>query len=454
MRETIYLKQQTPMWHFQPEIPGCCLRATEVKPKLDRFLLEHYPDDKVLVRVGDTDALDYKLSFEVGDDEMYDLDPKKFTLYFGNMGEGTPEKKLVFYKKPIMMRLFSLNMELIEHIKKHLNEFFATHSFGTRQDKGFGYFFPEGQDFNEAFNAKYKINFDLTLNPYSYKEQQNKKDIVTIKLYEELFKYIEYFHKIIRSGINENGKCYDSFLKKFVEKKLPKDEHGNIMMWDKPLIRYILQYENERYLKKCGQEKTKKEDKFKVSPKIKREDKECEKYRDNKGHLRLFREMLGLASSQDWEFYDDTIKISEHVEEGKTKTITRFKSPIEYRPYFKINKETDSIAEFNVTIYIDYDEKPIEEFKKYAFDIQSNHNFGKNGISRIKNAKPYQGFYLKDYFDFIYQEYMDCQNSGVLRYINGATATRKFAKNPKKTKKADEYINDMFDPFTISFYKL
>ena len=32
------LKQQTPMLHFQPDETGACLRGTEVKPKLDKFI--------------------------------------------------------------------------------------------------------------------------------------------------------------------------------------------------------------------------------------------------------------------------------------------------------------------------------------------------------------------------------------------------------------------------------
>ena len=33
------LRQHTPMIHFQSSEAGVCLRATEVKPKFDRFLL-------------------------------------------------------------------------------------------------------------------------------------------------------------------------------------------------------------------------------------------------------------------------------------------------------------------------------------------------------------------------------------------------------------------------------
>ena len=449
MKKTIYLQQKTPMWHFQSEMPGCCLRATEVKPKLDRFLIEKYPNDNILFRVGKTDALDYKLSFEVEDGERYDLDPAKFTLFFGNMGDGTPQKGLVFYKHRIKMNLFSLHTGLIEYINEHLCEFFATHSFGTRQDKGFGYFFPENENFDEVYGAKYKIKFELTVNPYSFKEEKNKKDIVYIKLYEEIFKYIEYFHKMIRSGINENGRCYDSFLKKFVNTKLPKDENGNALIWDKPLIRHILQYNNEIYLDKCGFSDSERKSKIKVSSKIKTEDGECEKFRENKGHLYLFRDMLGLASSQDWEFYGDTITISEHVAEEEKETFVRFKSPIYYRPYFTKEKTTD--YKFNVKIYIDYDESTIEEMKKHVFDIKSNHKDDCDEKGKKENVTPYKNFYLKDYFDFIYKEYCDCYKSK--RFIDGSTA--KFhSRDLKKTKKADEYINDIFNPFSKSFYKL
>jgi len=36
---TIYLCQQTPLLHFQHQQAGATLRATEVKPKLDKFLI-------------------------------------------------------------------------------------------------------------------------------------------------------------------------------------------------------------------------------------------------------------------------------------------------------------------------------------------------------------------------------------------------------------------------------
>lgn len=37
------------MLHFQPDETGVCLRGTEVKPKMDRFIIRHFQDrDKVV----------------------------------------------------------------------------------------------------------------------------------------------------------------------------------------------------------------------------------------------------------------------------------------------------------------------------------------------------------------------------------------------------------------------
>ena len=54
------LKCQSPMIHFQGEEESATLRASEVKPKLDRYLLECEPKLKKYERK-DTEALDYKM---------------------------------------------------------------------------------------------------------------------------------------------------------------------------------------------------------------------------------------------------------------------------------------------------------------------------------------------------------------------------------------------------------
>ena len=73
------LKQVTPMIHFQHDSCGATLRASEVKPKLDRYIKRKYlaehpnmtDEEKKAYKkwfIGETDALDYKMSIRaVGD---------------------------------------------------------------------------------------------------------------------------------------------------------------------------------------------------------------------------------------------------------------------------------------------------------------------------------------------------------------------------------------------------
>ena len=68
-KTTITLKQHTPIIHFQHDQEGATLRATELKPKLDRFLIKklgnEWSENKSFWKVGGSkgmhDALDYKI---------------------------------------------------------------------------------------------------------------------------------------------------------------------------------------------------------------------------------------------------------------------------------------------------------------------------------------------------------------------------------------------------------
>lgn len=46
---TFTLKQHTPIIHFQHDQAGATLRASEVKPKLDKFIIEQMGDRKSVV---------------------------------------------------------------------------------------------------------------------------------------------------------------------------------------------------------------------------------------------------------------------------------------------------------------------------------------------------------------------------------------------------------------------
>ena len=102
-----HLQQQTPMIHFQHDEPGACLRASEVKPKLDRFLLKQLGDGiKPEWKIGTTEALDYKMRSQVvprvpGTPWPKPQPPHK--LYFGNMGVKDSRERRKRYSIPMAL---------------------------------------------------------------------------------------------------------------------------------------------------------------------------------------------------------------------------------------------------------------------------------------------------------------------------------------------------------------
>lgn len=433
MKEVIKLKQQTPMWHFQHDESGCCLRATEVKPKLDKYLLEKEPGLKQFIFAGN--ALEYKLSF-VAPESINQVMSNNSPLFFGNMGDWRNQKQLIFYTAPIEMHIFSFYDELVKTIKKHLCEFFGTHSFGTRQDKGFGFFFPEDKElpqseFSNPFGAQYMFT-------------------VPAADYDSIFNHIYYFHKLIRSGINENKVYYKSLMYFYAK--------ANNQQWDKPIIRHKFQLYTDVYKSICGIKPYTGENtykvKFTVKEKIKDKDNKvkvidrvidkefihreemAEEYRQcqsskNKPQW-LFREALGLASIQRWKDYNDTIKIAAiNKEEDKdNKNFTRFKSPITYRPAIIGNK---------CIVYIHLDSRPIEDLKKQRFKITSTQNRETN----IYGIKVYDKFTLENYFAYIENRYKNLVGNKEL------SITGEKRKKNKETEESEiiKIIEEIFKPF-------
>lgn len=376
------LKQHTPMWHFQSDEKGCCLRASEVKPKLDRF---------IAAREGRKyQPLDYKMYFEAKGEKQilpdtytrhdYKNNTEKeypnFPIYFGNMKEKT--KELVFYEDVIEMRFFSLDTKLLQTITKHLPAFFASTSFGTRQDKGFGFFYLADEAKFDSSGASYEFDVPAPQRKGQFEKQKN------------LFDYILAFHKMIRSGVNfpnrKNPKqaiYYKSFMFHYAK--------GKETNWDKPIIRHHFQLYNNVYKSLCDEpisnprDAQKMAQMFPVQKEMKKAYPELQALRrkDYAGSRRMFRDALGLAGIQEWVAYRDTI-----TTEGRNGTmeIKRFKSPVTYRPVPKPD------GGFKVYLYL----SPIPDaYKKADFTIKNSRGREMTGM------KIYEDFSLENYFDFI-----------------------------------------------------
>lgn len=414
----IDLRQDTPMWHFRPDEKGCCLRASEVKPKLDKFLTDKLDsdveDEWKLKNQGDEKSihLDYKMTFEsIGEyTEIKGAFNKNkgiyapFPLFFGNMGEGE-KKKLIYYPDGIRMTIFSLHKDLVEKIDMYICEFFACHSFGTRQSKGFGCFYPE--KINEE-NISEKLQCDNIIKTLAqYKFEVNIKS--NNEQFLELFRGIDSFHKKIRSGINLRNFYFKSLMFSYA-----KEKNSN---WDKPQIRHFFgliddnSYFKKQYEKKCGQRDNKDGKK-----QVKQSDENCpresmiEDYntfgnsqpykftKDKDGYIPLFRDALGLSGTQSWLYYNAEVNITDS-QTDKNKKVTRFKTPFLYRPVENSNG--------SYTIYIifdkDYREK-LDKLKEVKFKIEANKivNKNKEPINGCLKAKIYQDFDLIEYFNYIF----------------------------------------------------
>ena len=228
---TFELKQQTPMIHFQHSQEGVCLRASEVKPKLDRFIVDLYEKKGVdipkewYIDAKLNKALNYKLRFiapngeltvsetikaetdkiQCGNKNKYRLIPKG---YFGNMiqqeKKASDEEKIekvknnykesIFYKNPISGRIFCPIPALSDIIKEHLIGFFLINNFGTRQSKGFGGFTIEKVNGKtEPYDMIEKVRI---YTPAVYKVEKDIGD------YESAFNDISIIYSLMKGGIN------------------------------------------------------------------------------------------------------------------------------------------------------------------------------------------------------------------------------------------------------------
>lgn len=256
---TVKLKQHTPLIHFQHEQYGATLRASEVKPKLDRFILAKLSDDERregeragwIKRKNDKVWLDYKMRIEAEENpneylicSLFSsgeiLDAKgdnikklpfkilKNTPYFAQenvnsrkedndsnpvfiKGKNSNNQNTYIYneeawnsigKKGLMWNgvkviVCSMFPAIIEKIKKYLSEFFICNNFGTRSTKGFGSF--TIADSSADIDSVLKNNFQFV-----YKKDVSKLDM------NGIFSDIKKNYQILKSG--NNNKSYTKSL--------------------------------------------------------------------------------------------------------------------------------------------------------------------------------------------------------------------------------------------------
>lgn len=406
----IKLKQHTPLIHFQAEQPGAILRATEVKPKLDRFLIEYvfnnefekykqyligYKDGKTEEDFKNKKAFNYKLRItNVKNRQEKDIENKSnyktisFPNYFGNMDDNDikhiGKKNRFVFCDSLDLEMFSFEENLLVKIAEKLPLFLMTHNFGQRQSKGFGSFFINDEnkyfinkkeyfyDQNEVDSLKkatYSFVFHKCINKSIEKQINNREEF-----YKEAFAVFDQIEKLytkMRSG----GQKGNSYIKEFFKSK-------NII-WDKDAIRNS--FVNDRkdipknaYLVKdllglSVDEKWKDKKDFNV----KKEYKGKEKYnedkiermespilfkpiKDKKGEIMIYVIIKTIPK----EFFNKTFTIMKCVKEKNKKNTTVVK---------KIKLTTPKKNDFNV-----------DEFWKFVECKEKNNKNRRNNNDKVK----------------------------------------------------------------------
>lgn len=244
------LKQHTPIIHFQHDQDGATLRATEVKPKLDAFLLKYLGDTVdpswIVKDSQGNKSLKYKLTIHMlkestntvevpygalfgdplndkvaqyGDSILY---PTPF--FANNISDKGKERKSIFNKDKITINIVSLYEALLEKIEAVIQHFFVLHNFGTRQSKGFGCYYLENTD-----ETKYKASlFWLERNGnISSSFVLN----TSMENYRSGLKEIDRFHGYLKRGYNHNDYIKSAIMCFF---------YGQNIAWEKKAIKVEL----------------------------------------------------------------------------------------------------------------------------------------------------------------------------------------------------------------------
>ena len=400
------VRQNTPMIHFQSYQEGAFLRATELKPKFDKFLdskKDKYKDiinDDFILKKNENDqnkssSFNYKVRIKVKDSDLYKTDIEKengvdkynnikftsFPQFFGNIGNDKEKEKndrfrFVYCKKPFEIEFFSYNKKLLEFIKNNFAEFLFQTNFGTRQSKGFGSFYIDGEDLSLTENYKnihYASFFDVELN-----KNYDKNNGIYYDNWKKIFDNIDLLYKTFRSGINHNI-YFKSLMYHYAA-------HKNYS-WGKKLIK--------KEFKELSSQSNNKKNVSCITDKDESNTKDILKYK-------LYRDMLGLSVEQTWNNYKVLKENSVKKEDEK---IERFMSPIMFKPIL-LNDENKNINKCRVYIILNnINEKIFEQkFSISSAKLSKNSTIQiktKSGKDKIDICTPSpEDFNLNDFFDF------------------------------------------------------
>lgn len=215
---TVTLKQHTPLIHFQHDQEGATLRASEVKPKLDRFIIARLTDEQKaegrregwLKEKDGKSWLDYKMRIVASDFMNFQMNKHKVvkrgieqkdelqrplyttdnypsntnSIVMSNIG-GRIEEDVFNFKmaKNAKIEIVLKSKKLENKIAEYIYEFVGTQSFGNRTSKGFGSFSVtriSNHSFEEGVESPFYLYFTLLPDERGLDKKRVLKDVFSL----------------------------------------------------------------------------------------------------------------------------------------------------------------------------------------------------------------------------------------------------------------------------------
>lgn len=235
------LKAQSPMIHFQAFQNGATIRASEVKPKFDRFIVQKLLKQEgkqsvtELRRMGEykeifqdadgangNDALKYKMQIACSTAPKV-IELKRYSIFFGNAGKKPDEQKYGVYSNP-EVTIVCFQPKLRGLIEAYIEEFFLVTNFGTMQSKGFGSFAPNSMVAKNTLAKEDCVRVGNFLKERAggkcyYLDYSNMGDTSVDSRCVKMFKDIQTFYGIMKSGRNFKGEYARSYIYQYMHQK-------------------------------------------------------------------------------------------------------------------------------------------------------------------------------------------------------------------------------------------
>lgn len=370
-RKTFHLKQHTPLIHFQHDQAGATLRATEVKPRLDRFIREDLMGHLALqpklakianiffgaaadaavtaaqyrlqiiapqkeptyyffrsgaVKEQDQNALETNLA-RVAGNSVDAVEAIGGTQFFANEDKLSRNNRSiergsegdirlgVMYDGVHQLFLSSRNKDLLYLLSYATPYFFLANNFGTRKTKGFGSFTIKDSDvelkhIESCFAIVYRKNFNGD--------------------WKSKLKHINKQYKQLK---NKPGTKTESSLRDYFKEDDPPQ------FWEKILVTQRIVKGNNDLVDKDG-------------------------YKDRNGYpevyeddVRYVRALLGLAELHDYPQPELNVKVKIEDTNGGENAIQRFQSPLLFKVtnsgiYLIAREVPDQMKNKNFRFYI------------------------------------------------------------------------------------------------------